>query len=396
MLQINPMVDTRSSITRWFYWAMALALASGVLYLLRGVLTPVLFAFLLAYLLNPVVARFESWRIPRVMAIVLLLAVVLLGIAGFVLLVLPSIMRDIVALASEVPNAINRLVELVEPWLKSWGVEIPKSTTEVLERFKGGLPDWAGGALMPAGSVIKAMLGGTVSAISAAAAFILVPIFTFYLLQDFNRIVSAISDLIPVGPRPRILELFREVDQVLGQFVRGQLTVMIILAVLYAMAYSLIGVRLALPIGIVAGLLSFIPYVGGAAALGLALLMVGLHFTGWVQLVSVVVAYVLIQLLEGFVITPRIVGEKLGLAPVWVLFALMVGGELFGFMGVMLALPASAVIKVLVVRGLITYKNGSFYRGQSRQSDPRLSSSISVTPPSADASPSDDSVVSEG
>jgi predicted PurR-regulated permease PerM len=389
------MVDRRSSITRWFYWAVALALASGVLYLLRGVLTPVLFAFFLAYLLNPVVARFESWRIPRVMAIVLLLAAVLLGIAGFVLLVLPSIVRDIAALASEVPNAIHRLAELVEPWLKRWGVEIPKSTTEVLERFKGGIPDWAGGALMPVGSMIKAMLGGTVSVIGAAAAFVLVPIFTFYLLQDFNRIVSAISDLIPVGPRPRILELFREVDQVLGQFVRGQLTVMVILAVFYALAYSLIGVRLALPIGIVAGLLSFIPYVGGAVALGLALLMVGLHFTGWMQLVSVVVAYGLIQLLEGFVITPRIVGEKLGLAPVWVLFALMVGGELFGFMGVMLALPASAVVKVLVVRGLITYKSGSFYRGESEQSDFRISSSISKTPSSADASQSDNSVVFE-
>lgn len=395
MIQINPMVDTRSSITHWFYWAVALALVGGVLYLLRGVLTPVLFAFLLAYLLNPVVARFESWRIPRVMAIILLLAVVLLGIAGFVLLVLPGIVRDIAALASEVPNAMHRSVDLVEPWLKSWGVQVPKSTTEVLERFRDGVPDWAGGALMPVGSMVKSMLGGTVSVIGAAAAFVLVPIFTFYLLQDFNRIVAAITELIPMGPRPWILDLFREVDQVLGQFIRGQLTVMVILAFLYALSYSLIGVRLALPIGIVAGLLSFIPYVGGAVALGLALLMVGLHFVGWMQLVSVAIAYGLIQLLEGFVITPRIVGEKLGLAPVWVLFALMVGGELFGFMGVMLALPASAVVKVLVVRGVVSYKNGSFYRGEAERSDLRISPSMSNAASSTDGSQLDNSGVSD-
>jgi predicted PurR-regulated permease PerM len=153
-----------------------------------------------------------------------------------------------------------------------------------------------------------------------------------------------------------------EVDEVLGQFIRGQVTVMVILAVLYAVAYSLIGVRLAVPIGVVAGLLSFIPYLGGAVALGLALLMVALHFTGWTQPILVVVAYAVIQLLEGFVITPRIVGEKLGLSPVWVLFGLMVGGHLFGFMGVMLALPATAVAKVLVVRGVASYKRSSVYR----------------------------------
>ncbi|MBN1653800.1 MAG: AI-2E family transporter, partial [Deltaproteobacteria bacterium] len=372
------MVETRSPIMRWLYGAIAIAVTSGVLFLLRGVLTPIFFAFLLAYLLNPVVTRLESWRIPRALAIVILLASVLLGIAAFVLLVLPGVVRDIAALANELPSAMHRLLEVAEPWLKRWGIEIPKSTTEFLERYKNQLPDWANGALLPVGNLIKAILGQTVSVLGAIAALVLVPIFTFYLLQDFNRIIRGMSELIPINARLQVLELFREVDRVLGQFVRGQLTVMTILAALYAAAYEVIGVRLALPIGIVAGLLSFIPYVGGAIALGLALLMVGLHYTGWIQLISVIVAYGLIQALEGFVITPRIVGEKLGLAPVWVLVALMVGGELFGFMGVMLALPASAVIKVLVVRGVISYKNGSFYRGEAAF-EPRVRGARSIS-----------------
>jgi len=158
-----------------------------------------------------------------------------------------------------------------------------------------------------------------------------------------------------------VVDVASEVDMVLGEFVRGQLIVMLLLAILYAVAYALIGVRLALVIGLVAGLLSFIPYVGGAAALGMALLMGLIDWRGPMPLVWVTVAYALIQVLEGFVITPRVVGEKVGLAPIWVLFALMVGAELFGFLGVLLALPAAAVIKIFAVRGIAWYRKSTFF-----------------------------------
>jgi predicted PurR-regulated permease PerM len=372
--------ETKSPIKTLVYWALAITLVGVVLYVLGDALTSVFVAFILAYFLNPVVERFESWRIPRVVGIVLLLVVVLLVLVGFALLVLPSIVQDVVALASELPKALHRFIDVVLTWLGSYGIKIPKSTTEMLEQIKGRLPEWAEDALMPAGSLINAMLGSTLSALGTIVAIILVPVFTFYLLLDFNRIVDSIGELIPINRRSKIIEIFRDVDRVLGQFVRGQLIVMAILACLYAVSYSIIGVRLALPIGIVGGLLSFIPYVGGATALTLGLIMAGLHFTGWIQLISVVAAYGLIQILDGLFITPRIVGEKLGLSPVWVLIALMIGGELFGFIGVMLALPASAVIKVLVVRGLASYKNGSFYRGaDSSKEDSRIDLPVSDT-----------------
>jgi predicted PurR-regulated permease PerM len=154
---------------------------------------------------------------------------------------------------------------------------------------------------------------------------------------------------------------------VLSHFVVGQLTVMAIMGGLYAIGYTLIGVRLAVPIGLLAGFLTFVPYVGSTVALVLGLLMVLVHFTGWGQILAVVSVYLVIQTLDGLVITPRVVGGKLGLSPVWVLFALMAFGQLFGFIGVMLALPASAVIKVFVVEGVSRYRRSGFYTGAEEQ-----------------------------
>jgi predicted PurR-regulated permease PerM len=300
---------------------------------------------------------------------VALLFVVLTGLGLVALLALPGIVADLAALARELPMALKRLVERVEPFLAAQGVPIPASGSEALGALQDDLRKLAPSAVGPLQTAIKTVLGGTASALGAVAGALMVPVVAFYLLHDFDDIVARMRELLPHGSRDAIVEMVGEVDTVLGQFVRGQLTVMLILAVLYAVGYSLAGVRLAVPIGIVAGLLSFIPYVGGALALGLALLMVALHYAGVGQLIFVVAVYGVIQVLEGFVITPRIVGDKLGLAPVWVLFALMVGGELFGFLGVMLALPAAAIVKVFVVRLLTRYQASALYTGQSATPD---------------------------
>jgi len=163
--------------------------------------------------------------------------------------------------------------------------------------------------------------------------------------------------------RPMVVEIASEIDAVLGQFVRGQLLVMIAMGTLYAVAYSLAGVRLAIPIALVAGLLAFIPYVGSGSALTMALLMSVVDWTGWTKPVLVVLAYAVCQFLEGFVVVPRIVGDKVGLPAVWVLVALMIGGEVFGFLGVLLAVPVAAVVKIFVVRGLASYRASDLYRG---------------------------------
>ncbi len=340
---------------------VALLLAGWLVWLLRGVLTPVFFALLIAYMLDPVVDRFEAMKLPRAAGIVIVLTVALGALGLFVALVVPAVARDVVEFAGELPAKLDGLVREWEPWLVDRGIPVPHSIGEILDELGTDPGDVASRAAGPVGAVLGWVAGGTASIVGAAASLLVVPVLSFYLLYDFDRMTAAIRDLVPHRVRPFVVDVARESDQVLGQFMRGQLIVMLILAVLYGVGYSIVGVRLAVVIGLVAGLVAFIPYIGGATALGLALLMCFLDFQGWGQVAWVVVVYAVVQALEGFVITPKIVGDKVGLGAVWVLLALMVGGELFGFFGVLLALPAAAVSKIFVVRALSWYRRSELY-----------------------------------
>ena len=322
---------------------------------------PVFFAAMIAYMLDPVVDRLESKKIPRALAIVLLLALVLVVLVLLALLIVPSIVREFSLFLKELPGQLDALRGKVEPWLKSQGVDPPHSVQEAYKQLGIDAKQLAGKAVAPAGKVLDVVLGGTASVLGTLATAVIIPVFAFYLLYDWDRMMSAIRDLIPWRVRPHVVDMAGEIDEVLGQFIRGQLLVMGLLAVLYAVAYGALGVRLAVPIGIIAGLLSFIPYVGGATALGLALLMCGLTGTTPMQLGGVVAAYTVIQILEGFVITPRIMEDKIGLGAVWVLLALMVFGELFGFLGVLLAVPLAAVLKILLMRAVAFYRKSDFF-----------------------------------
>jgi predicted PurR-regulated permease PerM len=354
--------DRTRIFPRWVVALAGIMLVGLVIYALRGVLTPVFFAFLIAYMLDPLVDRFERRRIPRSLGIVILLTLVLGALTAFLVFAIPSIARDISRFAAELPDALRGLVARLEPLLGRLGVPVPHTVDEAVAQLGMDTGELAKNAAKPAGQVLGWLVGGTGTVLGMLATLVVVPVFAFYLLHDFDRMTAGVRELIPPHWRPFVLDVIGEVDWMLGQFVRGQITVMVLLAILYAVAYSIIGVRLAVVIGVAAGLLSFIPYVGGATALGLAIVMSLIDWHGPMQLVWVGVAYAIIQVLEGFVITPRVLGDKVGLSPIWVLFALMVGGELFGFLGVMLALPAAAVAKIFFVRGLSWYRKSEFFR----------------------------------
>lgn len=350
---------------RVMWGVLGLTVLALLSYRLRAVLSPVLFALLVAYLLDPLVDRLEALRLPRSLGIVVLLTVAFVGLSVFSIAYLPVIVRDIAALGQQLPAALSRLITLMAPYLEQVGLQVPASLGEAVHSLGGHWPSLAPSALPSVRAVLAVVLGGTASLLGGMAALVMVPIFTFYLLEDFDRIVARVQALLPIGVRPQAVSMAREVDAVIGQFLRGQLLVMALLALLYAVGYALVGVSLAIPIGLIAGLLSFIPYMGSAVALGLGLLMSVLHYQGVSQLLWVAAVYTVVQLLEGFVITPKIVGDKLGVAPVWVLFALMAGGELFGLPGIMLALPVAAVIKVFVGHGLALYQQSALFLGPS-------------------------------
>jgi predicted PurR-regulated permease PerM len=348
-------------LPRTIYIAGAILLGGAVVYWLRDVLTPIFLAFLIAYLCDPVVDRLEAWHVPRPAGIALVLGSAFSIVGLFLVLVLPGIATDVAGVIRALPTQLAALWTTTAPWLEQRGIAVPHTTTEWVARLNTLASEAASAVLAPAGSIVSTVIGSTLSVLGSVVAALVVVVLAIYLLNDFDRLTAGVRDLLPGRWRAPVTSYAADIDAILSQFVRGQLIVMGILAVLYSSAYALLGVRLAVPIGLAAGMLSFIPYLGSACALAAGVLMSllgGWH--GW-QLLGVVLAYTAIQLLEGFAITPRIVGETVGLSAIWVLVALFVGGELFGFLGVLLAVPAAAVAKIFVARAVQYYRTTALF-----------------------------------
>lgn len=373
------------------FWLIAGILAFGLLlHGLRAVLTPIFLAFLIAYVLDPIVDRLERWRIPRALGIILVLATVLGASILFFALVVPAIVSDVASFARELPGRLTSGLARVEPILQRYGIQVPHTAAEAAQALEGKSEQIAQNVLAPIGNAAFLLIGGTVSVLGAAAAALLIPVMAFYLLYDFDHLIGGVRDLLPVRWRGPVSEAAKEVDTVLGQFVRGQVVVMAILAVLYGGAYWALGIRLAIPIGIMAGILNFIPYVGSAFALVAGLMMSLLGGLHWGQIVGVLISYAVVQSLEGFVITPKIVGKTVGLSDIWVLIALFVAGEIFGFLGVLLAVPAAAVAKIFIVRTVRYYKTTSLYLDSEPEPGSVLAGILCApAPPDVKAVPSD-------
>lgn len=349
------------ALPREFYVVLGVLASGYLLYAARSVLTPLFLAFAIAYVLDPVIDRFEAWKIPRPAGIAIVLLLLLGAIATFVALVLPVVASDLVVVASELPHKISSLIASADPWLTAHGVKVPHTTTEWMERLSAHASDVATSMLAPAGGILSAVLAGSLSMAGSVVAALVVPVLSIYFLNDFDRITAGIKKHLPRRYRRVVTEYALEIDAALSHFLRGQLTVMAIMAVLYGGSYAILGVRLALPIGLISGTLSFIPYLGSAFALTSGLLMSLLGGFNPGQLAGVVVAYAIVQTLEGFVIAPRVMGKTVGLPEMWVLIALFVGGEIFGFLGVLLAVPAAAVIKIFLTRAVDIYHESELY-----------------------------------
>src|SRR5690606_4296800 len=240
-----PVAPSRSrTFPRWMVAAAAIFAVGWLLYLLRGALTPVFFAFLIAYMLDPVVDRFEARGHSRAVGIAVMLTVVLGGLALFLALALPGAIRDLVTFVRDLPVKVRALMTIVEPWLAGLGVPMPSLMDDALAQLHVSMGELAKQVAVPAGAVLKSLLGGTLSLLAALVGLLLIPVFAAYLLYDFDRIVAGVRELVPLRHRGLVVEVARDVDEILGEFVRGQLIVMLILAVLYSLAYSILGVHL--------------------------------------------------------------------------------------------------------------------------------------------------------
>jgi predicted PurR-regulated permease PerM len=324
-------------------WCAIGAVLLALLSLLAPVLTPFLIGAIGAYALHPLVERLAVRRVPRLLAVLVVEVAVLAALLAVVLLIVPILSQEIPLLQAQIPLLAEKLNRTVAPWLAQQGIELELDVASikafVLKYLSTNAEEW-GAALLS-----SLRIGGSV-ALTVVGNALLVPVVLFYLLSDWPRIVERTRALVPPRLRPAVEGFLADCDGLLGQYLRGQIAVMLVLATYYAAGLTLFGFDLALPVGVFTGLAVFIPYLGFALGLMLALMAAILQFASVQGLVAVAVVYGLGQLLESFWLTPRLVGERIGLNPLAVIFALMAFGHLFGFVGVLVALPLSAVALV--------------------------------------------------
>jgi predicted PurR-regulated permease PerM len=325
-------------------WLIAIALTGWVMYLLAPVLTPFIAAGLLAYIGDPLADRLQKFKMPRTLAVVAVFLITFLMLALIILLIGPLIKNQVSALLSALPQIAAKAEQVWLPGVLDFMEVEPGAEVGIgpfLERYGDTFSSWSGKVL---GAVSKS--GGALAA--AVLSLFLIPILTFYLLRDWDTITAHVSALIPESQRETVLRLARESDEILGAFLRGQILVMLFLAIIYSLGLSLSGVEFAIAIGVVSGLVSFVPYLGFVFGIGLATLVVALEPSPLWPMVGVVLTFSIAQVIEGSILTPKLVGDRIGLHPVIVIFAVAAGGQLFGFFGILLALPVAAVLSVLM------------------------------------------------
>lgn len=342
--------------SRSWQWLVIISLAGVLLYLLAPVLTPFLAAALLAYMGNPIVNRLERRRLSRTWAVVVLFVVLSLLLIALLLIFVPLLERQIVLLANKLPVYIDWLQEKALPSASAWlGVEMGGLDLASLKELVAGQMKAVGGV---AATVWSAISRSGMTLLGWLANLLLIPVVAFYLLRDWNLLLERIHLLLPRSFEPVVVRLAKQSDEVLGSFFRGQLLVMLSLAVVYSTGLSIVGLDLALLIGMIAGLVNFVPYLGFIIGIVMAGVAAVMQFHEALPLLYVAIVFMVGQTLEGMVLTPWLVGEKIGLHPVAVIFAVLAGGQLFGFFGVLLALPVAAVL-VVVLRYLLERYLGS-------------------------------------
>lgn len=346
-------------------WWLAGLLVCGLIYLLSPILTPFLVAAILAYIANPLVNKIDAFQFKnlspsRTVASLLVMCLILAVILLILLIVVPLIQKEVVLLLQKLPAYFNTAKSSLEPWLqKNFGVGIDIDFAQIQQILT---ENWK-----TAGNFAK-NIAQTLSTkglvfIGWLANLVLIPLVLFYLLVDWNILVNKVGQLIPRKYIAKTQEIALEIDAVLAEFLRGQLSVMLLMSMFYSAGLWLAGLEVAVPIGILSGLLGFIPYLGFGLGLILGIFSALLQFGNITDIIPVLVVFGLGQIVESMVLTPYLVGDRIGLHPLVVIFALMAGGQLFGFAGVLLALPVSAALAVGFRHARQTYLTSQFYNG---------------------------------
>lgn len=346
-------------IVIWF----GIIVAVYLVYRLSSVLIPFLISFGLAYLANPLINKIQSKRISRTLAVSIVFALIVLAILIILLIAIPILINQVVSLIQDIPRYYAWLQENLFPKIEAlFATDLfMENQASIKEAFGSSVP-----FLKNLSSQVMSTLGSsTLAIVGFIASIVLIPMLSFYIMRDWEPISKSFESLIPRRYSPMVLNFLEESNEMLSSFLRGQFSVMLALAAVYSIGLSIVGLEYGVLIGVTAGLISFIPYLGASTGIVIALVVAWFQFDGaWLNLVFVGIVFGIGQALESFFLTPVLIGDKLGMHPIAVVFALMVGGSLFGFFGILLALPACAVLMVALRKLYQRYTKSDFYLGK--------------------------------
>lgn len=343
-------------------WIVGFAAAMFLVHLLSSILMPFVAGMAVAYFLDPVADWLEEKKLSRGIAttVILLAFFILVGI--LLMALFPLLQRQIVELVAMVPGMAENIRNEALPWLERMIADLPADT---LDNIRDAAKEFAGRAVKWVSDVVANIWSGGLAFFNMLSLLVITPVVAFYLLRDWDLITAKIDSWLPRDAAPTIRKQFAEIDQTLAAFVRGQSTVCLVLGLIYGAGLTVAGLKSGLLVGLGAGFISFIPYLGAASGLVVGLGIAIFQFSEWTPIFVVAAIFLTGQTLESYVLTPRLVGDRVGLHPVWIIFALLAGGAVFGFTGVLLAVPVAAVIGVLTRFAIARYLDSPLYRGNT-------------------------------
>lgn len=357
-------------------WVGVFVVLAAIVYLLSGALLPFIAGMAVAYLLDPLADRLEGWKVPRWLASLLIVATFIIAFVTVLLVLMPTIIDQMTRLIANVPDLVHTLTSEGDRMLRrlrgSLTATQAKQMNEALTGYAGQLANWLA-------DLAGQLVSGGAALFSLLSLILIMPVVAFYLLRDWDEIVAHLNSLLPQRGGDSIREVVGEIDQRLSGFVRGQALVCLLLAIWYATGLTLVGLNFGLAIGLAAGMLSIIPFVGNIFGLGVSLIIAFTQFEGWTEPALVIAVFASGNFLEGNFISPKIVGDRVGLHPVWLLFAVMAGGSLLGITGALLAVPVAAAIGVIVRFLVQEYRESALYADNGREPEPGAAAAPGVT-----------------
>lgn len=347
---------------RVWIWTLILTGIIALFCLFKGILLPFIVGILVAYLLNPAVTKLQSFNIPRILSTTLMILLFFIAIGGVLFFTIPFLKQELLFLAQHLPTYGTRLYHMFLPLLEQLNSVI---SIKDFNQFQTTASAYFGDMLSWGFKAIASVLTNTLALANLLSLVVLTPVIAFYLLRDWPRFTSLLIGLLPLDHTATIKHQLNLINQTLANYVRGQFLVCVFLALYYSIGLKMCGLNFAFTIGMATGLLAFIPYfgflLGAIVAFGLAFA----QFNDWTSIGWVAAVFALGQGLESYMLTPKFVGERIGLHPVWVIFALLAGGVLFGFLGILMAMPIAAALSVIIRFTLQKYYASDFYQGAS-------------------------------